>query len=293
MQKLIFLLVLGLASCGLVEVFKEEAVYTYQYAKDLGEEKLRAEFKRFRRKLPERMKREFRNFGEKLAAKFEEEVRDTWNKLKGREVKTDPVKEKKVRQQTLEDFKEHILPELERMLSEAKISTVSFELPQEVKDYVARTPRLKDVHPYLKTLFYYIDRLHFNILIVQGGRSVEQALQNFLNKVSKLDPRKGQYSKHIKGIFSPWANAVDYAPLVGKKIDWEDTDRFVSVSTYAEQIFIKLKKHYGWDPKVCITVGFNWKSKRALSRKTWKDYGHIEIGTDRGFCEDILEGKLI
>lgn len=125
--------------------------------------------------------------------------------------------------------------------------------------------KLAGVKPELRKLAERAIQLSpLDFTIVQGTRTVEQSAQNIANGVSFLkDPSK---SKHITG------RAIDFAPLKGGKIDWNDHESFKTVA----DAFFAAAKELG----INIRWGGDWNQngsyKDEIARGSY-DGGHIEL----------------
>lgn len=100
--------------------------------------------------------------------------------------------------------------------------------------------------------------------IVQGIRTVAQSAQNIKNGTSFLkDPSK---SKHVTG------DAIDFAPLKGGKIDWNDLEAFQTVA----MAFFEASEQLN----IPIIWGGWWrgpKDYRETIKRGVYDGGHIEL----------------
>ena len=100
--------------------------------------------------------------------------------------------------------------------------------------------------------------------IVQGIRTVVQSAQNIANGTSFLsNPNK---SKHITG------DALDFAPFINGKIDWNDYEVFWAVKKAFQQA--------GQELGVKLRFGADWNNSNdyrdEIQRGTY-DGGHVEL----------------
>lgn len=100
---------------------------------------------------------------------------------------------------------------------------------------LANSSKLSAVHPELATRVKLIaDKLTFPISVVQGMRTFAEQDALFAQGRSKPGKRvtnaRGGYSMHNYGL------AVDLAPLVGSKIDWNDLDKFHEIGDVAKSV---------------------------------------------------------
>ncbi|CCI88461.1 endolysin [Yersinia phage phiR2-01] len=100
--------------------------------------------------------------------------------------------------------------------------------------------------------------------IVQGIRTAAQSAQNIANGTSFLsNPNK---SKHITG------DALDFAPFINGKIDWNDYEVFWAVKKAFQQA--------GQELGVKLRFGADWNNSNdyrdEIQRGTY-DGGHVEL----------------
>lgn len=125
--------------------------------------------------------------------------------------------------------------------------------------------RLKGVKaPLVKVTHRALELSPLDFTIIEGLRSLEQSRQNVANGVSFLkDPSK---SKHITG------DAIDFAPLKGGKIDWNDLEAFKTVADAffqaAKELNVKIRWGGDWNG--------NGSYKDEIQRGTF-DGAHIEL----------------
>ena len=100
--------------------------------------------------------------------------------------------------------------------------------------------------------------------IVQGLRTVEQSAQNIKNGTSFL--KNPESSKHISG------RAIDFAPFINGKIDWNDLDAFWAI--------VAAFKQAGEELGVKLRFGADWNGngdyRDEIKRGTY-DGGHVEL----------------
>lgn len=100
-------------------------------------------------------------------------------------------------------------------------------------------------------------RSPFDFSINEGARSIAEARKNFLSGASKLDPDKGQFSKHIIGkeVGRDKSIAVDIVPYdksLGGKLWGKEGERrmdFIAGIIYAvaDEMNIKIRWGGAWD----------------------------------------------
>lgn len=105
----------------------------------------------------------------------------------------------------------------------------------------------------------------YDFTIVQGKRTVAQSAQNIANGTSFLkDPSK---SKHITG------DALDFAPFVNGKLDWDDREKFWTIVG----CFKQAAKELGITN---VKYGADWNNsgdyRDEVQRGTY-DGGHVEL----------------
>jgi peptidoglycan L-alanyl-D-glutamate endopeptidase CwlK len=110
--------------------------------------------------------------------------------------------------------------------------------------------------------------------IVQGARTVDQARLNFKNGASKLDPDKGEFSKHIVGSEAgrELSFAVDICPY-NNGLNWNDDAAFYVIAgvilATAKDLGIGIRYGGGWD----LYKGVNHLNTAGQL----KDLGHFEL----------------
>lgn len=125
--------------------------------------------------------------------------------------------------------------------------------------------QLDTVDPRLKALAIQVLSVSpIDFTIVQGRRTVAQSAQNIKNGTSFLsDPSK---SKHVTG------EAIDFAPYVNGKLDWDDREKFWTIAKLfkqeAEKMGIKVRLGADWNG--------NGSYKDEVQRGTF-DGGHVEL----------------
>ena len=125
--------------------------------------------------------------------------------------------------------------------------------------------QLDTVDPRLKALAIQVLSVSpIDFTIVQGRRTVAQSAQNIKNGTSFLsDPSK---SKHVTG------EAIDFAPYVNGKLDWDDREKFWTIA--------KLFKQEAEKMGIKVRLGADWKGsgsyKDEVQRGTF-DGGHVEL----------------
>lgn len=125
--------------------------------------------------------------------------------------------------------------------------------------------QLDTVDPRLKALAIQVLSVSpIDFTIVQGRRTVAQSAQNIKNGTSFLsDPSK---SKHVTG------EAIDFAPYVNGKLDWDDREKFWTIA--------KLFKQEGEKMGIKVRLGADWNNsgsyKDEVQRGTF-DGGHVEL----------------
>jgi peptidoglycan L-alanyl-D-glutamate endopeptidase CwlK len=110
--------------------------------------------------------------------------------------------------------------------------------------------------------------------IVQGARSVDEARKNFKNGASKLNPNKGEFSKHIIGkeVGREDSLAVDICPY-NNGLKWNDDASFYVIAgiilAVAKDLGVNVRYGGGWDL---------YKGANHLNTKDQlKDLGHFEL----------------
>ena len=125
--------------------------------------------------------------------------------------------------------------------------------------------QLDTVDPKLKALaIRALELSPHDFTIIQGKRTVQQSAQNIANGTSFLkDPSK---SKHITG------DAIDFAPYINGKIDWNDLEAFWAVKKAFEQA--------GKELGIKLRFGADWNASGdyhdEIKRGTY-DGGHVEL----------------
>lgn len=125
--------------------------------------------------------------------------------------------------------------------------------------------QLDTVDPRLKALAIQVLSISpIDFTIVQGRRTVAQSAQNIKNGTSFLsDPSK---SKHVTG------EAIDFAPYVNGKLDWDDREKFWTIA--------KLFKQEAEKMGIKVRLGADWNGsgsyKDEVQRGTF-DGGHVEL----------------
>lgn len=125
--------------------------------------------------------------------------------------------------------------------------------------------QLDTVDPRLKALAIQVLSVSpIDFTIVQGRRTVTQSAQNIKNGTSFLsDPSK---SKHVTG------EAIDFAPYVNGKLDWDDREKFWTIA--------KLFKQEAEKMGIKVRLGADWNGsgsyKDEVQRGTF-DGGHVEL----------------
>ncbi|EBX7861961.1 M15 family peptidase [Salmonella enterica subsp. enterica serovar Bareilly] len=125
--------------------------------------------------------------------------------------------------------------------------------------------QLDTVDPRLKALAIQVLSVSpIDFTIVQGRRTVAQSAQNIKNGTSFLsDPSK---SKHVTG------EAIDFAPYVNGKLDWDDREKFWTIA--------KLFKQEAEKMGIKVRLGADWNGsgsyKDEVQRGTF-DGGHVEL----------------
>ncbi|ATS94012.1 putative endolysin [Pectobacterium phage DU_PP_V] len=125
--------------------------------------------------------------------------------------------------------------------------------------------QLDTVKPQLKELAIQVLSVSpIDFTVIQGKRTLSQSQQNVANGTSFLkDPSK---SKHITG------DAIDFAPFINGKINWDDLEAFWTIA----KIFKQEAEKMG----IPIKLGADWNGsgdyKDEIKRGTF-DGGHIEL----------------
>lgn len=125
--------------------------------------------------------------------------------------------------------------------------------------------QLDTVKPQLKALaIRALELSPYDFTIVQGRRTVEQSAQNIANGTSFLkNPNK---SKHITG------DAIDFAPYVNGKLDWEDKEKFWAI--------VGAFKQAAKEMNIAVRFGADWNNsgdyRDEVQRGTY-DGGHVEL----------------
>ena len=100
--------------------------------------------------------------------------------------------------------------------------------------------------------------------IIQGKRTVEQSAQNIANGTSFLkDPSK---SKHVTG------KAIDFAPYIKGKIDWNDLEAFWAI--------VGAFKKAANEMNIAVRFGADWNNSgdyRDEIQRGYYDGGHVEL----------------
>ena len=125
--------------------------------------------------------------------------------------------------------------------------------------------QLDTVDPRLKALAIQVLSVSpIDFTIVQGRRTVAQSAQNIKNGTSFLsDPSK---SKHVTG------EAIDFAPYVNGKLDWDDREKFWTIA--------KLFKQEAEKMGIKVRLGADWNGSGSYKDEVTRgvfDGGHIEL----------------
>lgn len=125
--------------------------------------------------------------------------------------------------------------------------------------------QLDTVDPRLKALAIQVLSVSpIDFTIVQGRRTVAQSAQNIKNGTSFLsDPSK---SKHVTG------EAIDFAPYVNGKLDWDDREKFWTIA--------KLFKQEAEKMGIKVRLGADWNGNGSYKDEVTRgvfDGGHIEL----------------
>lgn len=125
--------------------------------------------------------------------------------------------------------------------------------------------QLDTVDPRLKALAIQVLSISpIDFTIVQGRRTVAQSAQNIKNGTSFLsDPSK---SKHVTG------EAIDFAPYVNGKLDWDDREKFWTIA--------KLFKQEAEKMGIKVRLGADWNGSGSYKDEVQRgsfDGGHIEL----------------
>lgn len=125
--------------------------------------------------------------------------------------------------------------------------------------------QLDTVDPRLKALAIQVLSVSpIDFTIVQGRRTVAQSAQNIKNGTSFLsDPSK---SKHVTG------EAIDFAPYVNGKLDWDDREKFWTIA--------KLFKQEAEKMGIKVRLGADWNGNGSYKDEVQRgsfDGGHIEL----------------
>lgn len=125
--------------------------------------------------------------------------------------------------------------------------------------------QLDTVDPRLKALAIQVLSVSpIDFTIVQGRRTVAQSAQNIKNGTSFLsDPSK---SKHVTG------EAIDFAPYVNGKLDWDDREKFWTIA--------KLFKQEAEKMGIKVRLGADWNGSGSYKDEVQRgsfDGGHIEL----------------
>lgn len=125
--------------------------------------------------------------------------------------------------------------------------------------------QLDTVDPKLKTLaIRALELSPHDFTIIQGRRTVAQSAQNIANGTSFLkDPSK---SKHVTG------KAIDFAPYINGKIDWNDLEAFWAI--------VGAFKKAADEMNLAVRFGADWNNsgdyRDEIQRGTY-DGGHVEL----------------
>lgn len=125
--------------------------------------------------------------------------------------------------------------------------------------------QLDTVDPRLKALAIQVLSVSpIDFTIVQGRRTVAQSAQNIKNGTSFLsDPSK---SKHVTG------EAIDFAPYVNGKLDWDDREKFWTIA--------KLFKQEAEKMGIKVRLGADWNGSGSYKDEVQRgsfDGGHVEL----------------
>lgn len=125
--------------------------------------------------------------------------------------------------------------------------------------------QLDTVDPRLKALAIQVLSVSpIDFTIIQGRRTVAQSAQNIKNGTSFLsDPSK---SKHVTG------EAIDFAPYVNGKLDWDDREKFWTIA--------KLFKQEAEKMGIKVRLGADWNGSGSYKDEVQRgsfDGGHIEL----------------
>lgn len=129
----------------------------------------------------------------------------------------------------------------------------------------ASLKKLGEVHPDLqKVTKRALELSKYDFTIVQGLRTVAQSAENIKNGTSFL--KNPESSKHIRGL------AIDFAPYVNGKINWDDREIFWSI--------VGAFKQAGSELGVKLRFGADWNNsgdyRDEVQRGTY-DGGHVEL----------------
>lgn len=103
-----------------------------------------------------------------------------------------------------------------------------------------------------------------DFVIVQGIRTVEQSAQNIKNGTSFL--KNPESSKHVRGL------ALDFAPYINGKIDWNDLEKFWEI--------VGAFKQAGEELGIALRFGADWNNSgdyRDEIQRGVYDGGHVEL----------------
>lgn len=125
--------------------------------------------------------------------------------------------------------------------------------------------QLDTVDPKLKALaIRALELSPYDFTIIQGRRTVQQSAQNIANGTSFLkDPSK---SKHVTG------KAIDFAPYINGKIDWNDLEAFWAI--------VGAFKKAANEMNIAVRFGADWNNSgdyRDEIQRGVYDGGHVEL----------------
>lgn len=128
--------------------------------------------------------------------------------------------------------------------------------------------RLSTCHPELILLFNEVADDE-EIQIIEGHRSIEK--QKEMIRTGKSSLKNAANGKHVK---SP-SEAVDAAPLINKKIEWDNTKCFIDFAQKVLKIADRLYKEGRMKRK--IRWGGDWNMNGEWKDEKFLDLVHFEL----------------
>lgn len=126
----------------------------------------------------------------------------------------------------------------------------------------ASAEKLATCHPDLQLIFNEVIK-HFDCTIIEGHRGQAAQDEAFRTGKSKLQWPNGEHNK------TP-SSAVDVAPCLNGKIDWNDAGYF--------KFFAGFVKGIACQKGIKLRWGGDWDSDNDLKDQNFNDLPHFELG---------------